>query len=329
MKPNPAAAPWQRISHILKTESLSLQTFSRRLGLRRPFSLERIERGEDIISPELAARINKLYPAYSIPWLLLGRGAHPGAAPDELPDLSGSIIGKWNLTHTYNYFADTWDEEQSFAPDESAWRFQRNGMTVFYEHGEAIDIAPYTYDPATGHIRIRHIDAVMLTVTATRMEYLDWSEWPAGGLVKYIYKREPDKTKTTNTTDKEQTSSLFTGRWEVTGLYQKTGNEWKAYQHYHLGFFLWDFLSDGILLETVSGQLLRKTTYAFDPAENLLSIDRSDYAPDGFINACYEDQYWVEPISDTELWLYDTEEIKNVPEGCEARYFIKQSKIHY
>jgi len=66
-------AAWDRLSQVIKEVDVrSANAFAYKLGLRRSENLYQIKKGNHGISKELASRINKLYPQFSIGWLLTG-----------------------------------------------------------------------------------------------------------------------------------------------------------------------------------------------------------------------------------------------------------------
>jgi len=65
---------WHRIEKVVKWTGLSVNAFSRAIGLNRSENLYRIKRGNNGISRELADTICAKYPTVSKSWLLLGEG---------------------------------------------------------------------------------------------------------------------------------------------------------------------------------------------------------------------------------------------------------------
>ena len=69
--------PWERIERVIDASGLTTNGFARHIGLPRGENLYQIKRGNNGISRDLAERINRHYPQFSLLWLLTGRGT-PG-----------------------------------------------------------------------------------------------------------------------------------------------------------------------------------------------------------------------------------------------------------
>jgi len=65
---------WHRIEKVVKWTGLSVNAFSRAIGLNRSEIIYRIKRGSNGISRELADTICAKYPAVGKSWLLVGEG---------------------------------------------------------------------------------------------------------------------------------------------------------------------------------------------------------------------------------------------------------------
>ena len=131
----------------------------------------------------------------------------------------------------------------------------------------------------------------------------------------------------------------FTGRWKVISLYCNVHNQgWMLFEIYDPKSFIWEFTEiqkiefpsgsvayGGKLTELRQKQEPEKTEYAYYPSDRHLYIDRSDIESDGFVNMCINDRYRVEWINDTDLWLYDLEDIGKEPE--EYRFKMKIRRL--
>ena len=62
-------SPWDRITTILKNETLCANSLALRIGLKRAHMIQDTKHPQIGIIPELAARINYVFPAYSIEWV--------------------------------------------------------------------------------------------------------------------------------------------------------------------------------------------------------------------------------------------------------------------
>ena len=69
--------PWERIERVIDASGLTTNGFARHVGLPRGENLYQIKRGNNGISRDLAERVNRHYPQFSLLWLLTGRGT-PG-----------------------------------------------------------------------------------------------------------------------------------------------------------------------------------------------------------------------------------------------------------
>ena len=67
--------PWKRIEAVIVAHGFtSVNAFSRHIGLRRAENLYQIKRGNNNISPQLAATIARHFPSVSRGWLITGEG---------------------------------------------------------------------------------------------------------------------------------------------------------------------------------------------------------------------------------------------------------------
>lgn len=63
---------WQRIEKVLKHADMSANYFAKYIGLRHGENLYQIKRGRNKISLDVARRIHRKFPRYSISWLMCG-----------------------------------------------------------------------------------------------------------------------------------------------------------------------------------------------------------------------------------------------------------------
>ena len=69
----PSNPHWERIEAVIKHYQFrSVSAFARHIGLKRAENLYQIRRGNNGISPKLAATINTSFPKVSKAWLLTG-----------------------------------------------------------------------------------------------------------------------------------------------------------------------------------------------------------------------------------------------------------------
>ena len=75
---NPA---WERLSEVIGYSGLSVNAFAKAIGLKRGENLYQIKKGNNGISPNLAKRINRVLPCFSVAWLLFGEGVFEAERP--------------------------------------------------------------------------------------------------------------------------------------------------------------------------------------------------------------------------------------------------------
>ncbi len=136
----------------------------------------------------------------------------------------------------------------------------------------------------------------------------------------------------------DESENIFTGKWRVVSLYCNVVKQgWMLFKRYRPKSFVWEFceigsvrfpigsvLHSGVLRESRPKSEPETTEYTYCAADRLLYIDRSDYEPDGFVNICINDRYWVEHIRGDEYWLYDLEDVEKEPEDYRFRMKIKK-----
>lgn len=76
-----ALADWVRIAEVIDQSQLSVNAFALKLGLQRGENLYQIRRGNNRISRDVAERIHRFYPQYSMGWLLTGAEPEPERNP--------------------------------------------------------------------------------------------------------------------------------------------------------------------------------------------------------------------------------------------------------
>jgi hypothetical protein len=76
--PNPA---WERLSEVIGYSGLSVNAFAKAIGLKRGENLYQIKKGNNGISPNLAKRINRVLPCFSVAWLIFGEGVFEAEKP--------------------------------------------------------------------------------------------------------------------------------------------------------------------------------------------------------------------------------------------------------
>ena len=80
---NPA---WGRIMQIIKENDVrNPHKFSKHLGLKRSENLYQIKKGNHGISKSLATTINKMFPQYSVGWLISGENYNINLGVEEVP----------------------------------------------------------------------------------------------------------------------------------------------------------------------------------------------------------------------------------------------------
>lgn len=71
------SAAWGRIMQVIRDNNVrSVHQFARVLGLKRSENLYQIKKGNHGISKNLATTINRIFPAYSVGWLVSGEVYH-------------------------------------------------------------------------------------------------------------------------------------------------------------------------------------------------------------------------------------------------------------
>lgn len=82
---------WERLKRVIRYSGLSTNAFARAIGLKRGENLYQIKKGNHGISRELAERIHKYYPLFSVEWLLLGDKAQSPVEGSEEPPLGITV----------------------------------------------------------------------------------------------------------------------------------------------------------------------------------------------------------------------------------------------
>lgn len=65
-------ADWSRLDQVMSEAGVSILHFSRLIGTVGE-KIYRIKRGQARITPELAEKVNAVYPKYAVEWLVSGR----------------------------------------------------------------------------------------------------------------------------------------------------------------------------------------------------------------------------------------------------------------
>lgn len=63
---------WKRLSEIIRITGHNINSFARHIGLPRGENLYQIQRGNNGISEDVARRIHKHFPQYSVAWIMFG-----------------------------------------------------------------------------------------------------------------------------------------------------------------------------------------------------------------------------------------------------------------
>ncbi len=129
-----------------------------------------------------------------------------------------------------------------------------------------------------------------------------------------------------------QTENIFQGRWDIilSELYVGDG-EWELYHKYEQGDWWWEMLPArevvignstqfmGAMIEHIKGRNSEHTTYYYDicDKEPTLTIDRSTYLEDEFIDICCDDCFAIESTAESNTYYIS---IINEPD-CPAPYF--------
>lgn len=65
-------ANWQRLFEVIQATGHNVNSFARHIGLPRGENLYQIQRGNNGISEDVARRIHKHFPQYSVAWIMFG-----------------------------------------------------------------------------------------------------------------------------------------------------------------------------------------------------------------------------------------------------------------
>lgn len=77
----PLNSAWDRLSEVITYSGLSVNAFAKAIGLKRSENLYQIKRGNNGISPKLAKRISRVFPCFSVAWLIFGEGVFEAEKP--------------------------------------------------------------------------------------------------------------------------------------------------------------------------------------------------------------------------------------------------------
>ena len=188
-------SPWDRITTILKNETLCANSLALRIGLRRAYMIQDTKHPQIGIIPELAARINYVFPAYSIEWLLTGVGPHPATKEEAHPQTEVSIIGRWAMIQTLDYWNDggrrgSWVPGANFNPGEFVWEFKPDGLLDQYEAGLKVATVLYAFDQEHGWLLEEGNPALVEKLTPVELEFIDWSDMEKGPVSRVVFKKE-------------------------------------------------------------------------------------------------------------------------------------------
>ena len=90
MSTSPSATnpTWERLSEVIAYSGLSVNAFAQAIGLKRAENLYQIKRGNNGVSPKLAKSINRVFPRFSVAWLIFGEGVFEAEKPVLCADQS-------------------------------------------------------------------------------------------------------------------------------------------------------------------------------------------------------------------------------------------------
>lgn len=188
--------PWHRIETILKNEHLSTTALALRIGLKRTTMIYAVKDHATGICPELAVRINYIFPAYSIEWMLSGVGPHPATIDEAHPQAKVSILGRWLMTGTFYYsrpwsaYRGSWHKQPEFVSNEYVWEFCESGLLHQYESGLQILTVIYAFDQYHGWLVYNNKPVLVDKLTPVEMEFTDWSDIEQGTAIRYVFKKE-------------------------------------------------------------------------------------------------------------------------------------------
>ncbi len=118
------------------------------------------------------------------------------------------------------------------------------------------------------------------------------------------------------------------GKWQMVCWKINTDDGWCVLNSYRRKEFCWDFRPDGTLIETIAGRDPTSTVYGYDPPAQLLTVDRSVYADDGFLWTCIEEHYRVEFLSDRYCLFYDLEQVEIEPDDYILELEMEKTSDH-
>jgi len=110
----------ERLVRVLKETENTIHSLARKIGLKRSQSLYDIMKGKlKSISYNIAARINLIYPQYSIEWLATGQDDGPVNEKSEtesekdkiILELRNLIDEKEQLIRHYKFLVDKFERE--------------------------------------------------------------------------------------------------------------------------------------------------------------------------------------------------------------------------
>lgn len=115
----------------------------------------------------------------------------------------------------------------------------------------------------------------------------------------------------------------LTGKWRVTAFYLNTNVGWKLTKQYGLNSFLWEFDSNGQLIEKRKDNADFITRYEFYSSQKELIIDRTGMERGNILSL--GNRYSIQGLNDSECWLCDMESLTH--DGKQSKYRMKIRRL--
>lgn len=101
---------WERLEEVIEATGHNVNSFALHIGLPRGENLYQIKRGNNRISEDVARRIHKKYPQYSVSWLMFGE-----CEPSRIVTDESQIV---RIPFYYDYSTVDFPLEQEQEPDD-------------------------------------------------------------------------------------------------------------------------------------------------------------------------------------------------------------------
>lgn len=193
---------WQRIERVIRECRTSVLPFALRLGFKRADVLYEIKHCERRMTLPLAVRIARVFPRYSLSWLMTGRGmlrtsprkkrlssqaAIAGRHDFHIP----LLLGRWEMIRSFCLSGDSksgLETEAFFAAGEIVWDFLSEGKVVQYENGKRVAEVDYLFDPVSGNLFVEQSVLQVIRLNVSQMEFLDCSDCPREEAAVFIFR---------------------------------------------------------------------------------------------------------------------------------------------